>query len=264
MGMDMRKTSAGGFCSSCRPKRSCSIAWAKHGGQSLVMRTSRARSNWRLSRCRRRASWRRRTSSISLQAQRCKRHSPGRGSPRHRYWKVRPPAGWRSLTGDTKRLEMACILMVMKGRMSWLIDARLLSGGGVTNCVSITGTMPDMNSHAQSDSQCPMASHSDSSSSRTTSPRSTKTTTARSCGLTQAAGQHHSPKAMASPLWSRTFWHPSGAACVMATSPSFPSFPPPFHFINSSSGRPGLSSRQVRTARDTLVLSTSLCKLTRQ
>ena len=202
MGKLMCDTFASGIWTTCRTGHSCSIAWAKHGQQSSAMRTSQVRFRQEWLRSPKRGLWKQRTLSILLQAQRSRKSSPRKEFARHWSWKKQQPAGCRNLTGNAKEPEMECILTAIRGRMLWPIDMSLLSGGGLTKSISTNGTIMGMNSHAQMDSQCPMAYHSDSFSSHTMSSHSTKMTATRLHELRRPASQCHSPKVMARRSWS--------------------------------------------------------------
>ena len=139
-----------------------------------------------------------------LQAQRCNSSSLRKAFASHQFQQGRLTAGSRNLTGGTKGPEMECTLMAMRGRTWWPIDVHLLSGGSFMTSVSTSGITMDANSHARSDSHCPIMAHSDLSPSLTMSPHFTRTTTARLHGPSQSVDQRHSPKAMASQSWSWT------------------------------------------------------------
>src|SRR5258707_15517485 len=141
---------------------------------------------------------------ILLQAQRCKSSSLRKAFASHQFQRGWLTTGSKNLTGGTKEPEMGCTLMAMRGRMWWPINVHLLSGGNFMTSISTSGTTMDVNSHAQSDSHCPIMAHSDLSSSLTMSPHFTRTTAARLHGPRQPVDQCHSPKAMASRSWSWT------------------------------------------------------------
>src|SRR5712692_426989 len=122
---------------------------------------------------------------ILLQAQRCKLSSLRKAFASHQFQQGWLTAGSKNLTRDTKEPKIGCTSMAMRGRMWWPIDMHLLSSRNFMTSISTSGTMMDVNSHAQSDSHCPITAHSNLSLSHTMSPHFTRMTTTRLHGPRQ-------------------------------------------------------------------------------